>query len=368
MHTMQLNILIVCLISMISCRSQTDCRFTEKGIPLNNKYYMIGETHLDNVQKQKNPAEMEFINRVLACEDTIRNFLSESCNVNNYIIEGQVWIEYFFNKYLLTGDEYWLDLFNNNEYQQGKIKSIAKIAATNKNIKVSCIDYDYKKYYSGVIKTLFCLSFYEKYPELFTADSKTQVTSPAYNNIALAKSQLAFDSKSTVEVKKFLQFIIAAYENNSNSTADSLFIFCEKYLNNELLSLEIDRYFDINSNYITRLLSSYYYGYKMNTDSMNDLRLREEMMFANLDVLEYLYPNDIFCLQMGANHLMPEENFDVIRYKIAAKEKKDPYCFYIIPLGKEKWYADYIQNINFSYTGVSCYKNYSANESYYLIK
>jgi len=191
----QLNILIVCLINIVSCKSQNNCVFTAEGIPQNNKYYMIGETHLDNVQEQKTPGEMEFINRVLACEDTIRRFLTDSCNVNNYIIEGQVWLEYFFNKYLQTGDATWIDLLNNNEYQQGKVSSIKQIAETHKNIKISCIDYDYKKYSIGVIKSLFSLCFYEKHANLFTAYAKLYNISPSYDNITLAKSILSKDSK-----------------------------------------------------------------------------------------------------------------------------------------------------------------------------
>lgn len=310
-------------------------------IPESTSWFMIGEVHLDNVQQTKTTAETAHINNILEIENIYRTKLIDSFQVNHFVMESAVSLEYFFNKYVETGNKMWIDLFNNNEYQQGKLHSIAELNKKHKNIRVSCIDYNLKKYYVTAIKSMFCITFYEPFAKEFEAEAKLKNEKIIYDNPELAQKLLDTSAYFPNELKPFFQLIIDWYKIHPEQVANEVFTIFKVMQQNDNTQLWLEKFYGDIYPYFSRLGIAYLEGYNGNPDLIQGLYEREQSIFWQLEALKFLYPNDRFCLQMGAAHVLPNNDFDVIRQKIEKEFKQQPFCFYIIPETNLPFYETY---------------------------
>lgn len=347
---------------------QTSCRISEIQIPKNQIWFMIGEIHLDNIRQQKSQEELQYVNKVLTVEDTLRRLLVDSFGVNHFVMESAVSLEYFFNKYVQTGDSMWINLFNNNEYQQGKLKSIAKINQQCSTLKVSCIDYNLKKYYTNFIQSLFCLTFYEPFATEFDSIAILQGKQLAYDNAALAQKLLANKNAFPEQLRPFFQLIIDWYQHHPETVAAEVYkVLISMNQNDEIWSV-IEKFYGSNFPYYYRLQQAYVDGYYGEPETGRGLFEREQVMFWQLEALSILYPNDQFCLQMGAAHVLPNEGFDVVRQKIEKTFEAQPFCFYIIPQNKINFFSGYFATLNKINTQSICWQQFSIREAGIIIR
>ncbi len=337
-------------------------------IPPSTSMFMIGEVHLDNVQQAKTAEETAYINKILATEHIYRKNLVDSFQVNHFVMESAVSLEYFFNKYVQTGNEMWIDLFNNNEYQQGKLRSIAELNKQSKNIRVSCIDYNLKKYYVNAIQSLFCITFYEPFAKQFEAAAKLNNEMVIYDNPELAQKLLDTSAYFQNELKPFFQLIIDWYKTHPEEVANELFNIFKVMQQNDNTQHLLEKYYGDLYPYFARLSIAYVEGYNGNTDLMKGLYEREQSMFWQLQALDLLYPYDRFCLQMGAAHVLPNTDFDVIRQKIEKELKQQPFCFYIIPEHKIDFFSTYFINLKTANTNLFPWQQFSVNEAGVIVK
>jgi len=122
------------LLLITSCsKAQENCLNPEDIIPTNRKIYMIGEGHLDVAENPKMGAGKTQIKHQLAAENEIIKHFVLNCGVKNFIVEAPIYMEYYFTKFMETGDSAWID-FIHQDYQLGKLYNINNLAKKDTNI------------------------------------------------------------------------------------------------------------------------------------------------------------------------------------------------------------------------------------------
>lgn len=337
------------------------------SIPKTTSWFMIGEVHLDNVQQAKTAEETAYINKILATEHIYRKILIDSFRVNHFVMESSVSLEYFFNKYVQTGDTMWISLFSNNEHQQGKLHSIAQLNKEH-NLMVSCIDYNLPKYYTNAIKSLFCITFYEPFAHEFEKAAKLNNNIFVYNNPQLAQDLLDTAAYYRNDLKVFFQIIIDWYNMQTEATADEVYnIFSVMQQNDHTQNL-LEHFYGVWYPFFARLMIAYSDGYQANPDWEKSLYMREQSMFWQLKALQFLYPNDRFCLQMGAAHVLPNTHFHVMRQMIEYDLNLQPFCFYIISKEQHDFFSTYFPILKTSDTQLFPWKQFSVYEAGVIVE
>jgi hypothetical protein len=262
----------------------------------------------------------------------------------------------------------WIDLFNNNEYQQGKLHSIAQLNQQHRNLRVSCIDYNLKKYYVNAVQSLFCITFYEPFVKQFEEQAKLNHNKTTYDNAKLAQQLLDTSSYFPEPLKPFFQLIIDWYQYHPESVAKEMYQGFKLAQQNETAQQLFEYYYKEWYPYFARLIIAYTDGYNGETDTNKGLYSREQYMFWQLQALQLLYPSDRFCLQMGAMHVLPNEGFDVIRQKIEKELKQEPFCFYVIPEYKLNFFVSYFEVLKSIEYNSTLWKQLSNKEAAVIIK
>lgn len=354
------------LLSNLITFSQANCYKETEVIPSGRQIYMIGEEHLDNPIRERTIDEMAIIKSMALSEDAIRKHLTTNCKVTHFIMESPVFTEYFYNKFISTGDTSWLHYsIEGQQYQMSKIFSVAELAMDNPAIKLHCIDLDFDKYNTSVINTLFFVSFYESIPELFNHPANAGKN--AFN--LLFDEKIIWSSTAMNDtIKPFLAYILnAAAKYQDTSSLQMLMVF-QSVIKDQTLLIGLKNFYKENFEYVYRLMCSFIYSYKVDINTDEGFRRREYILYSNFMEQFNKDPYSNYCLQMGAFHVLENDNPDVMRNFLDRKFYTSPYVILMLPYSYLGEFSNALNRLDFNFSGCCCLQYITVNESCYLIK
>jgi len=335
-------------------------------IPTNRKVYMIGETHLDGGRSYvKSKEELTVVRNALISENEIRGHLVDKCDVTHFVFEAPVSNEYFYNKFLQTGDSSWIRVFLNAEYQIGVIRNVVELAKTKEKITISCIDADRSIYAPMVIDVLFWLTFFEPFPELFKPYTSTGA--PVYGYMPFAPDLLETAFYSEEPIFPFVDYVWNARTQQIDTSSENLYKVVSNTITNKIIMTELEAFYGKNFEYVKRVLYSYYYAYNLSPDILLDLENREQLIYNNFEYVRNKYPSGSFCIQIGAYHVMPNKT-DVLSSYINNDMGLEPFNIYSIAESNAYAAKYYLKNLNYKFEGCCCYSKLSNNELLLRIK
>jgi len=361
---------------VVQCCSSQDCADIYDLIPSGKKFYMIGETHIDRAPPiYKEGPWMDTI-RVAAAqaEDKFRNTIVNTCRVKTFLLESPLSFEYFYNKYLETGDEGWIEYVAYYPYERSKLRSIYSLKKVDSKINIQCVDVDSKDYAKVAAKALFYLTFYETNPLLFVDDSVRYHPEIDPKSVFPDDLSFPFDMWEMPEFKEidFLaKDIYEAYQNTFVNRDKRLYEIFLRIKNESLRQNSIMQFYGDNYPYLLKLTDSYIecYSLKYKRKLTNDFfKLREEIVYKNI---MHVYEADTtapICLQIGLGHIVPQEYFQNINQMLSVEFSEEIFSYIMIA----DYYTCYncigLEDMNFDFEGHLCHRKYSEDQIYYLVK
>ena len=342
-------------------------------IPEDRKLYFIGEFHIDDTGIYRDgPWHDSIVNTATLLEDSIRLILAGKCNVKTFVLESPVCFEYFYNKYITSGDEDWVYSCETREYQQNKIRSIRNIALESGGITIKCIDTD-EKYITGtVIDALFLLTFFDNFDE-GKEFSRTSVYSDTVKYWDRSFEYDAWRNKRIYNdtIRRFSMHIYNLTNEFSLFKSRQLYKLLSAAKEDSILQLGLRNYYQENYPYFVRLSNSYLNCYHLKAKRKKTHPYwikREEIMTENLKNIIKSDTTSNYCLQIGNAHVIPNGFFENTRERMIRYLDDKPYNIIMLPQYYNCSACTGIENVNFDFDGFFRYEKASENEMYYIIK
>ncbi len=304
----------------------------EKIIPEDRKIYLIGEVHMD--LKEMTLENLEYIKKTTAIEDSIHHYLVEQCGVTQFMFEIPSCWEIFYSIYLQTGDTTWIhDILDTEQYfLYYRLKYMRNLIILHPDVKVSCIDANYRKYADKVEFAMVTTTFYNLNPTEFYppyVDNK-DIAIPVSANLNQCIWLLKNDSINITPLLRpfFTNLIIYTVEGNAADT--KLYDMFVGAFKNDALIDAFKKFYKNDFDYIMRMMRNYIYGYQYPEINSAMLQDRDNFLFPEIVGIINKNQHAGYCLQLGMAHTDTTVYHNMVRSRLL-ENKYQPFCVQLMP-------------------------------------
>lgn len=366
----RLQFLLVCLMMIRFCEAQTCDLNKSLKVPTKRQIYMLGDFHLD--AKKYIDAEDSTIRHTLAAEDALRNYLVNKCNVKHFFLESSVSFEYFYNKYFETGDTGWIYIFNQQKYEMAKLESLRSIHAEHPDITVNCIDIVLETYVPQMLMTLYALSFYEHFQELYSPPYNENRIFPPWNDINVGIRLLDSLPQCNDTITPFLGAIIQSLIAPDAFTNYKLYYLFRLSLQSAQAQEALQNFYGSDFPYVQRIIRGYVFGYGKSFDDIfyTYRQQREDIIEETVHQLLAENTSGACLIQMGNGHLDADSTANMLRYRLIEKGQIKPFCFYSVQFMAKDFFQETFRSetLDFSFSSNYCFRRGPGDNVYVLVK
>ena len=353
------------------CLGQNECTPIKKlQIPTDRHVYMLGDFHLD--AKKYIQADEQTITNTIAAEDELRNYLVNKCDVKHFFLESSVSFEYFFNKYIQTGDTSWISIFNQQEYELSKLESLRDIYLKHNDITINCIDVVLNSYVQQMLMTLYALSFYEHFQKYYETPYQTEKLYPPWNDINVGMKLLDSLPQCNDSITPFLGVIIQSLIAPDEYTNYNLYILFKISITSSQAQEALKKFYGNDYKYVMRIINGYIFGYGKTSEDIlyNYVPQRENIIENTVAELMKIDTKSAYLIQMGNFHLSPDPNANMLRYRLLQKPSPPPFCFYNVQKMAKTFFEQTFKTValDFSFDSNYCFKKGDTDNVYVLVK
>ncbi len=350
---------------------QNECKLNKAlQIPIDRQVYMLGDFHLD--AKKYIHADEQTILNTMAAEDELRNYLVNNCNVKHFFLESSVSFEYFFNKYIVTGDTSWISIFNQQDYESSKLKSLRNIYLKHNDITINCIDVVLNSYVPQMLMTLYALSFYEHFQKYYEPPYQTGKLFPPWNDLNVGIKLLDSLPQCNDTITPFLGAVIQSLIAPDEYTNYNLYILFKLSTTSAQAQEALKNFYGNDYEYVMRIITGYIFGYGKTSEDIlyNYVPQRENIIENTVTTLMKKDTASAYLIQMGNFHLSADPDAEMLRYRIKTKFISPPFCFYNVQEMAKTFFEQSFNTtpLDFSFDSNYCFKRGNTDNVYVLVK